>query len=56
MRGEIARLNLKDKVILTGNLINPFTLMKNCKCFILPSIYEGQPMVLLEARIVMGFL
>lgn len=52
VEGEIARLNLKDKVILTGNLINPFTLMKNCKCFILPSIYEGQPMVLLEARIV----
>ena len=52
VEGEIARLNLKDKVILTGNLINPFTLMKKCKCFILPSIYEGQPMVLLEARIV----
>lgn len=52
VEGEIERLNLKDKVILTGNLANPFTLMSKCDCFILPSIYEGQPMVLLEARIV----
>lgn len=52
IESEIERLNLKDKVILTGNLANPFTLMSKCSCFILPSIYEGQPMVLLEARIV----
>lgn len=52
VEGEIERLGLKDKVILTGNLANPFTLMSKCQCFILPSIYEGQPMVLLEARIV----
>lgn len=49
---EIDKLGIKDKVILTGNLINPFTLMSRCDCFILPSIYEGQPMVLLEARLV----
>jgi len=49
---EIKRLKLENEVILTGNLINPFYLMKQCDCFILPSIYEGQPMVLLEARIV----
>lgn len=48
----IEKLQLKDKVILTGNQANPFTLMRQCQCFILPSIYEGQPMVLLEARIV----
>ena len=52
VEAEIERLGLKDKVILTGNLANPFTLMSKCQCFILPSIYEGQPMVLLEARIV----
>lgn len=52
VESEIDRLGLKDKVILTGNLANPFTLMSKCDCFILPSIYEGQPMVLLEARIV----
>lgn len=52
VESEIERLGLKDRVILTGNLANPFTLMSKCQCFILPSIYEGQPMVLLEARIV----
>lgn len=52
VEAEIERLGLAEKVILTGNLANPFTLMSKCQCFILPSIYEGQPMVLLEARIV----
>jgi len=37
-------------VIFTGKLENPFAVMKECKLFILPSIYEGQPVVLLEAR------
>jgi glycosyltransferase involved in cell wall biosynthesis len=39
-----------DKIMLLGNVINPFQFMKYCSCFILPSHYEGQPMVLLEAR------
>lgn len=42
--------NLTDRVILTGNVNNPFAVMKNCQCFILPSLHEGQPMVILEAR------
>ena len=46
----INALNLKDKVILTGNISNPFGIMSKCDCFILPSYYEGQPMVILEAR------
>ena len=37
-------------MILTGNVKNPFAIMKRCDCFILPSLHEGQPMVLLEAR------
>jgi len=37
-------------VILTGNISNPFAYMKRCQCFILPSLHEGQPIVLLEAR------
>ena len=40
-----------ENVVLTGNLSNPFALLKHCDCFILPSTYEGQPMVLLEARL-----
>ncbi|HAD78427.1 MAG TPA: hypothetical protein DCF99_01990 [Flavobacteriaceae bacterium] len=32
-----------------GHQENPFTIMKQCDLFVFPSIYEGQPMVLLEA-------
>ena len=42
--------NGHKNVIFTGKLENPFSVMKNCDLFILPSIYEGQPVVLLEAR------
>ncbi|MBE5957555.1 MAG: glycosyltransferase [Lachnospiraceae bacterium] len=56
LQGEVEALvkekGIEDKVIMTGNQANPFKLMSMCDCFILPSIYEGQPMVLLEARIV----
>jgi glycosyltransferase involved in cell wall biosynthesis len=45
----IVELNLEESVYLTGQLENPFTLMKKCDCFVLSSHYEGQPMVLLEA-------
>lgn len=50
LRKQITKLKLIDKVILTGNITNPFALLANCDCFVLPSLYEGQPMVLLEAR------
>ena len=43
-------LGLEDSVTITGNISNPFALLSMCDCFILPSYYEGQPMVLLEAR------
>ena len=47
---RIAELGLGDKVILTGQLANPFGLLRKCGCFILPSHYEGMPMVIYEAR------
>lgn len=47
---EITSLNIKDKVVLTGQMEYPFSYMKRCQCFILPSLYEGQPLVLYEAR------
>ncbi|MBR2527821.1 MAG: CDP-glycerol glycerophosphotransferase family protein [Blautia sp.] len=47
---EIIQNGLEQAVILTGSLADPFTLMSHCSCFILPSIHEGQPLVLLEAR------
>ena len=42
--------NGRKNVIFTGKLDNPFAVMKECNLFILPSVYEGQPVVLLEAR------
>ena len=47
----ISSLNLSGKVILTGNMENPFMLMKECDCFVLPSFHEGQPVSILEARL-----
>lgn len=47
----VSRHNLRDKVTITGNLENPFPLLKKCDCFILSSHYEGQGLVLLEALI-----
>ena len=43
--------HLERDVILTGNLLNPFALLKECGCFVLPSLYEGQPMSVLEVRV-----
>ncbi len=50
IRDRIRALDLEENVILTGRLQNPYAVMKRCDCFILPSIHEGQPLVLLEAR------
>ncbi|MGX7014871.1 CDP-glycerol glycerophosphotransferase family protein [Vagococcus silagei] len=49
LRAKIAEENIKDEVVLVGQLANPFSYMKRCDIFILTSFYEGQPMVLLEA-------
>lgn len=47
----ISSLDMDEKIVLTGNMDNPFMLMKECDCFILPSLHEGQPVSLLEARL-----
>lgn len=51
LKALIHSLGLDGKVMMTGNLDNPFMLMKECDCFILPSLHEGQPVSLLEARL-----
>lgn len=38
-------------VILLGNVANPFAVMKQCDCFVLPSLHEGLPGVVMEARV-----
>ncbi len=51
LKALISSLRLQGKVILTGNLDNPFMIMKECSCFVLPSLHEGQPVSILEARL-----
>ncbi len=50
MDALVASLGLGDRVFMPGNAGNPFAVMRNCDCFILPSLHEGQPMVIHEAR------
>ncbi|MCL1632754.1 CDP-glycerol glycerophosphotransferase family protein [Sporolactobacillus sp. CPB3-1] len=45
----ISELSMEDKIFLLGQVDQPFRIMRQCDCFVLSSIYEGQPMVLLEA-------
>ncbi|WP_141306042.1 CDP-glycerol glycerophosphotransferase family protein [Sporolactobacillus inulinus] len=45
----ISELDVADKIFLLGQVDQPFRMMRQCDCFVLSSIYEGQPMVLLEA-------
>jgi glycosyltransferase involved in cell wall biosynthesis len=47
----IERLNLKEKVFLLGFQKNPFKFFKDSFVFVLPSLYEGFPNVLVEAMI-----
>ncbi|MCM3705703.1 CDP-glycerol glycerophosphotransferase family protein [Cytobacillus firmus] len=47
----ISSLGLEENVHLVGQLDNPFPLIHDCDCFVLPSNHEGQPMVLLECLI-----
>lgn len=48
----VLQKNAKEYIKILGNVSNPFGLLKECDCFILPSYFEGQPIVLLEARTV----
>ncbi|MBO7336876.1 MAG: glycosyltransferase [Lachnospiraceae bacterium] len=44
------KLSPDGSIIMTGALKNPYAVMKQCTCFILPSLHEGFPMVVGEAR------
>ena len=48
---EISYYNLKNKVKLAGYNKNPYKYINSCDLFILSSLYEGLPNVLLEAGI-----
>jgi len=51
---QIVALDLEHCVKLTGYLENPYPLMKRLDLFVLPSHYEGQGIVLLEALVLGG--
>jgi CDP-glycerol glycerophosphotransferase len=51
LRKQVRRLGLEDSVVLAGPQPNPWVIMAQCDCFLLSSDYEGQPMVILEARV-----
>ena len=43
-------LGLLESVVLICSIRNPMPVLKCCDLFILPSLYEGQPLVFLEAE------
>jgi CDP-glycerol glycerophosphotransferase len=47
----IEELAVTDSVIMAGQHNNPYAIMKSADCFVMSSDYEGQPMVILEARV-----
>lgn len=49
LRECVFELGLEDCVFLTGFRRNPYPLMRHADCMVLPSIYEGQGIVLFEA-------
>lgn len=49
LRAHIIELEMTESVFLLGHIPAPYNFMKQTDCFVLPSLYEGQPMVLLEA-------
>ncbi len=46
----VLSLGLEYFVVLAGQVDNPYAIMAEADCFVLSSDYEGQPMVILEAR------
>lgn len=44
-------LGVAAAVEFTGRLRNPYAIMSACGCFVMSSDYEGQPIVILEARV-----
>jgi CDP-glycerol glycerophosphotransferase len=50
LRALIVSLGLESYVLLAGLVDNPYAIMADADCFVLSSDYEGQPMVILEAR------
>ncbi|MGO2035137.1 MAG: CDP-glycerol glycerophosphotransferase family protein [Brevibacterium sp.] len=51
LRQQAVSLGIAGCVEFTGRLRNPYAVMSACDCFVMSSDYEGQPIVILEARV-----
>lgn len=51
LQQQVRSCGMENRIILPGFVENPYEMMKRCDCFILPSLHEGQPVVILEARV-----
>lgn len=51
LKAYAKELGLQNKVHIVGQLENPFPVINACDAFVLSSIHEGQPMVLLECMV-----
>lgn len=51
LESYVKLIGLSKNVVLTGFMANPHQLLTQADTFVLSSDYEGQPMVILEARI-----
>lgn len=49
LENYVAEKKIHDRVVFVGNVSNPYAYMMRCKIFVLPSLYEGFPNVLIEA-------
>jgi CDP-glycerol glycerophosphotransferase len=53
LRDELAalgeKLHIDKNIFFLGRKFNPFPYLKKADCFVMPSLYEGQGLVLLEA-------
>ena len=49
IENTIKKLNLSDRIFLLGYKKNVFQYLKNCKCFVLSSLWEDPGYVLIEA-------
>lgn len=47
----IDQLGLRDVVLMTGRTRNPYQYMKNARCYVLSSLFEGFPNAMVEAMV-----
>ena len=45
------RYEIADKLLLLGTTANPYSYLRDCDIFVLPSLYEGKPVTVEEAKI-----